>query len=108
MAGLGQFLLQRRQGRPRLGELRLLGEDVGAGGAAELELLLDQVQLLLLRRQDLLGRPDLVAQRRLLHRRRHDVCGEGELDAFQLETLVIDLRLQRLQFTPRPPNRSRV
>lgn len=101
MAGLRKLFFQRRQGRTGLGELGLLGKDVGAGNSSEPELLFHQGQLLLFRRHDFPDRPDLGAERPLLHRRGDQVGGEGEPGAFHLETLEIDLRAQSLQLAPR-------
>ena len=79
----------------QLGELGLLGEDVGAGGSSELETKLRQRQLLFFRRDDFPGSLDLGPQRRLLHRGDDHVGGERQQGAFQLEALEIDLRARR-------------
>ena len=56
-----------------------------------------------LRREDLPRRLQLPAQGSLLEGRGHDVGRQGEAGALELETLEVDLRLQRLQPAACPP-----
>jgi hypothetical protein len=69
VARLSQLLLQWRQGRAALRKLRFLAQHVGLRCAAQREALSHQIQFLALILDDVLGRRDLSAQRRLLHRR---------------------------------------
>ena len=100
--GLGQLLFQGGEGCQGLGQLRLLGEQVGTGGSPELELALHEQQLFLLGSDDFPGRPDPGAQGCLLNRHGHDVRGKGELGPFEKIALVVQLGLQRLKAAPRP------
>src|SRR5712692_7095220 len=72
IAGLRERFFERRKVRARLRKLRALREHVRARNGAEGELLLDQLELALLRIGDLARRPDLLAKRGLAERCRRD------------------------------------
>ena len=95
VALLGQCLLQRRQGRLDLGEGGLLGGDVGAGHRAQARLAVQDVERVALGGDDALGRLDLGAQRGFEDRRRHDVGGERQIGAFELEALRLGQRVEQ-------------
>src|SRR5258708_1931801 len=101
IARLREGLLERRQVRARLRELRALREHVRARNGAEFELLLDQLQLAFLRIDDIARRPDLLAQRRLAERGGRDVPRQRKVGGLDLETLEVYARLQRLELAPR-------
>ena len=103
MAGKCKRLFERRQGRSRLGKLRLLGKHITARHPSQLELLFDHVKLLFLRCNDLSGGFYLSAQKGLLHRRCNYVRRDGKVGCLELKTFEIDLRLQGLQLEPRAP-----
>ncbi len=63
VALLRQLLLERRQRRLCLGEVRLLGEHVGLRHRAQLELALHQLELFFLGLDDVVGGVDLGPQR---------------------------------------------
>ncbi len=84
IAGLRESLFQRRQVRARLRELRALREHVRARNGAEVKLLLDQLELALLRIGDPARRADLLAKRGLAERCRRDVSREREIGRFKL------------------------
>src|SRR5882724_5388069 len=101
IAGLPERFLQRRQIRARLRELRALREHVRARNGADGELLLDQLELELLRSGDLARREDLLAQRRLAERGGGDVRGQRKIRGFELKALEVYSRAQRLELAPR-------
>src|SRR6266581_5195 len=101
IACLRERFLERRQVRARLRKLRALREHVRARNGAELELLLDQLQLALLRIDDIARRTDLLAQRRLAERGGRDVPRQRKVGGLDLETLEVYARLQRLELAPR-------
>src|SRR5712692_3430990 len=67
---------------------------------SERELLLDQLELALLRIGDLARRADLLAQRRLAERGRGDVPGQRKIGGLELKALEVYSRLQRLELAP--------
>src|SRR5256885_1895267 len=101
IAGLCEGLLERRQVRPRLRKLRALRKHVGAREGSERKLLLDQLQLAVLRTDDIARRADLLAQRRLAERGGRDVPRERKVGGLDLEALEVYARLQRLELAPR-------
>ena len=62
MPDLGELSFERRQRRPRLCQLRLLCEDIGAGSAPDFKLALDEMEPFFLHFQDLLCRSYLFAK----------------------------------------------
>src|SRR5439155_8414444 len=96
IAGLREGLLERREVRARLRELRALREHVRARESAERKLLLDQLQLAVLRIDDIARRADLLAQRRLAERGGRDVPSQRKVGGFELKALELYARLQRL------------
>src|SRR6266699_3046710 len=101
IACLRERFLERRQVRARLRKLRALREHVRARNGAELELLLDQLQLALLRIHDIARRTNLLAQRRLAERGGGDVPCQRKVGGLELKALEVDARLQRLELAPR-------
>src|SRR5712691_4816470 len=101
IACLRERFLQRRQVRARLRKLRALREHVRARNGADGELLLDQLELELLRSGDLARREDLLAQRRLAERGGGDVRGQRKIRGFELKALEVYSRTQRLELAPR-------
>src|SRR5712691_9306912 len=102
VAGLREGFFERRKVRARLRKLRALREHVRARNGAEGELLLDQLELALLRIGDLARRADLLAQRRLAERGGGDVPGQRKIGGLELKALEVYARLQRLELAPRP------
>ena len=101
IAGLRERLLQRRQVRSRLRELGPLPEHVRARDGTEGELLLHELQLAILRLDDLARRADLLAQRRFAKSGGRDVRRERKVSSLELEALEFDPRLQRLELASR-------
>src|SRR6266851_57882 len=101
ITGLSERLFERWQVRARLRELRALRKYVRARNGADGELLLDQLELELLRFGDLARREDLLAQRRLAERGGGDVRGQRKIRGFELKALEVYSRMQRLEFAPR-------
>lgn len=101
VAHLVELLLQRRQRGAGLRQQGLLREYRRASHAPQFELFAEYAQLFVFFRGDPPGCLDLRAQRRFLDGRGHDVGGHREISGLQLETLVIDLRVQRFELTPR-------
>ncbi len=101
IAGLREGLLERREVRARLRELRALREHVCARESAERKLLLDQLQLAVLRIDDIARRADLLAQRRLAESGCRDVPSQRKVGGFELKALELYARLQRLELAPR-------
>src|SRR5881396_3413407 len=101
IAGLREGLLERRQVRARLRKLRALREHVRARERAERKLLLDQLQLALLRIDDIARRTDLLAQRRLAERGGRDVPRQRKVCGLDLKALEVYAGLQRLELAPR-------
>src|SRR5712671_3566641 len=101
IACLRERFLERRQVRARLRKLRALREHVRARNGAELELLLDQLQLALLRIDDIARRADLLAQRRLAERGGRDVRRQRKIGGLELKALEVYARAQRLELAPR-------
>ena len=98
--GAGEIALEHGQRGFRLCKLRLLGEDVGARNGPQLKLALDNLELAFLRGDDLVGRANLGAHRRLVHRRGHDIRRQRQMRAFELVLLKIDERLESLDLAP--------
>src|SRR6267378_8587891 len=101
IAGLRERLLERRQVRARLRDLRALREHVRTREGAERKLLLDQLQLALLRIDDIARRADLLAQRRLAEHGGRDVPRQRKVGGLELKALELYARLQRLELAPR-------
>ena len=78
----------------------MLRQHCGLGGAPQLELLLQHVELPRLDVDDVLGRRDLGAERGLGHGGDHHVRGEGEIARLELEALIFLLRLEQLGLPP--------
>ena len=98
---LGQCLLQRRQGGLCPGQLGLLGENIGLGNTAQLELALNKLVGLPLIRQDLLCRLQLGAQRGFPDGSGDNIGRQCQIGALKLKILIIHLGLKCLQFPPR-------
>jgi hypothetical protein len=100
VAVLRKRLFERSKGRLGLGNPAALEQDVRLGSCTDLELALQDPELILLRRDNVAGRPELGPERGVPDRRRHDVRGQRDVGAFELELLIIDLGPQRLQLPP--------
>src|SRR6267378_145271 len=100
IAGLRERLLERRQVRACLRKLRELREHVPARECAELELLLDQPGLALLRIDDIARCADLLAQRRLAERGGRNVRCQRKVGGLELKALEVYARAQRLELAP--------
>jgi hypothetical protein len=92
---LGQrFLQAAAASRALLRQRGFLLQDRGVSGGADHELPPLPVELFAFDLDDLLRRSDLAAQGSLPHRRRHDIGCRGKIGGFELEALVLGLRLQ--------------
>ncbi len=100
MPRLRELPLERRQQRLGLCGLRLLRYQVEPRHRAQVELAPHQVELLVLRVDDLARRIDLRAQRCLPDGSGHDVRRQREVSARELVVLVVDQRLQRFELAP--------
>src|SRR5258708_17098871 len=100
ITGLSERLFERWQVRARLRELRALRKYVRARNGADGELLLDQLELELLRFGDLARREDLLAQRRLAERGGRDVRCQRKVGGLELKALEVYARAQRLELAP--------
>ena len=89
VARLLQLLLNGRQAGLCRGQLRLLGQHVAACDRAALELLIEEIEFLGLRGNDVLNRGNLGGERRFLNRRRNDVRGQGEIGRLELKARIL-------------------
>ena len=101
IARLREGLFERRQVRACLRKLRALREHVRAREGSERKLLLDQLQLAVLRIDDIARRAELLAQRRLPERGGRDVPRQRKVGGLELKALELYARLQRLELAPR-------
>ena len=96
---LRQRLAQRRQCGARGSNLALREQDVALRFRTGLKLLSDEVKLLLIDRNDFLGRTDLPAQGCFADAGGDDVAGQCQIGCVELVALEVGQRLLRLDTT---------
>ncbi len=99
---LGERGFERHQHRLRVGELRLLLGDVGAGGAAEIELAPHGGEEALLEADQVALQRDLSPERGLVDGRRDHVADQGEVGRLEQRALVVGQRDTLLDAAPDP------